>query len=253
MKMLRSIKNLSEYRIESIDGNIGHVDSFLFDDRDWTIRYLVVDTGTWLPGRKVLIVPSALGEPEGQVQVFPVELTRDEIENSPDIDTDKSVSREHEIELHKYYDWAPYWAGSLGSEISPYTPAEQGEEKEAQGEGATKTKQKGELHLRSTHEVIGYRIHAEDGLVGHIDDLIVHEKDWMIRYLVADTGKWLPGRKVLIPPDWIKHIDWRNSEAVANVKKEVIKGSPSYDPGAPVNREYEIRLYDYYGRPKYWL
>lgn len=253
--MLRSIKNLTDYRIESIDGNIGHVDSFLFDDRNWTIRYLIIDTGTWLPGRKVLIVPSALGEPEGQAEVFPVELTRDEIENSPDIDTDKSVSRQHEIELHKYYDWAPYWGGSLGAGVSPYAPVDTfaDKEMEARHDAGIKTKEKGESHLRSTHEVIGYKIHAEDGLIGHIDDFIAQEKDWIIRYIVADTRNWLPGRKVLVPPDWIKEIDWRNSEVVANVKKEVIKSSPDYDPAAPVNREYETRLYDYYGRPKYWL
>jgi hypothetical protein len=249
--MLRSIKNLSEYRIESIDGNIGHVDSFLFDDQNWTVRYLVVDTGTWLPGRKVLIVPSALGEPEGQLEVFPVELTRDEIEKSPDIDTEKSVSRQHEIELHKYYNWSPYWAGSIGPPVPIYTP-ESSETEEGERE-KSQDRKKVNPHLRSTHEVIGYKIHAENGQIGHIDDFIVHEKDWMVRYIVVDTRNWLPGKKVLIPPNWIKNIDWRNSEVVANVKKEVIKDSPEYDPSAPVNREYETRLYDYYGRPKYWL
>ena len=250
--MLRSIKNLSEYRIESIDGNIGHVDSFLFDDQNWIVRYLIVDTGVWLPGRKVLIVPSALGEPEGRTEVFPIELTRDEIENSPDIDTERSVSRQHEIELHKYYNWSPYWGGALGTPVPMYMPPDSSETEEGEKE-KPEVKEKVNPHLRNTHEVIGYKIHAEDGQIGHIDDFIVHEQDWIIRYIVVKTGSWLSGKKVLIPPGWIKNIDWRNSEAVANVKKEVIEGSPEFDPGAPVNREYETRLYDYYGRPKYWL
>ena len=250
--MLRSIRNLSEYRIESTDGSIGHVDSFLFDDQNWTVRYLVVDTGTWLPGRKVLIVPSALGEPEGQTKVFPIELTRDDIENSPDIDTEKSVSRQHEIDLHKYYSWSPYWAGALGNPVPVYVPPDSSETEENE-QKKSKDKEKNNPHLRNTHEVIGYKIHAEDGQIGNIDDFIVHENDWIIRYIVVYAGNWLSGKKVLIPPGWIKEIDWRNSEAIANVRKEVIKESPEFDPGAPVNREYETRLYDYYGRPKYWL
>lgn len=248
--MLRSIRNLSDYRIESIDGSIGHVDSFLFDDRHWTIRYLVVDTGTWLPGRKVLIVPSALGEPEGQTEVFPIELTRDEIENSPDIDTEKTVSRQHEIDLHEYYDWSPYWASSLEPSIPILNRRDYSETEQSKKD---KSKEKINPHLRNTHEVIGYKIHAEDGQIGHIDDFIVHEKDWIIRYVVVDTRNWMPGKKVLIPPDWIKSIDWKTSEVIANVRKNVIEDSPDYDPGAPVNREYETKLYDYYGRPKYWL
>ena len=180
--MLRSIKNLLEYKIESIDGSIGHVDSFLFDERDWNIRYLVVDTGIWLPGRKVLIVPSALGEPEGQTEVFPIELTKKQIEESPDIDTDKSVSRQHELELHKYYDWTPYWASALGTGSSPYVPVESDLDRKIRAEqkSGTKTEETEESHLRSTHEVTGYKIHAEDGQIGHIDDLIAYEKDWII-------------------------------------------------------------------------
>ncbi len=244
--MLRSISNLSNYKIEAIDGNIGHVNSFLFDDQNWTIRYLVVNTGTWLPGRKVLIVPSALGEPEGQTEVFPIELTKEEIENSPDIDTERSVSRQHEIDLHEYYNWSPYWASSIEPSIPIYTRSDSSEMEQSR-------KEKSNPHLRSTNEVIGYKIHAEDGLIGHIDDFIVHEKDWIIRYIVVDTRNWLSGKKVLIPPDWIKNIEWKISEAIVNVKKAIIKDSPEFNPAAPINREYETRLYDYYGRPKYWL
>ena len=101
--------------------------------------------------------------------------------------------------------------------------------------------------------MIGYKIHAEEGQIGHVEDFIVHEDDWAIRYMVVDTRNWLPGRKVIIPPDWIKDISWMDSEVLVDVSKEVVKESPEFDPAAPVNREYETRLYDYYGRPKYWL
>jgi hypothetical protein len=253
--MLLSVKNLSDYRIEATDGSIGRVHCFLFDDHSWVVRYLVVDTGTWLPGRKVLIRPSALDKPEGQMEVFPVELTREQVKNSPDIDTEKPVSRQQEIELHKYYNWAPYWAGNVGPAVAPYAPvapnlSEQFKKEQPSG---TETKGKNDPHLRSTKEVIGYKIHAEEGQIGHVEDFIVHEDDWAIRYMVVDTRNWLPGRKVIIPPDWIKDISWMDSEVLVDVSKEVVKESPEFDPAAPVNREYETRLYDYYGRPKYWL
>jgi hypothetical protein len=253
--MLLSVKKLSQYKIEATDGNIGQVHSFLFDDQSWVVRYLVVDTGTWLPGRKVLIAPSAIGKPNGQMEVFPVELTREQVKDSPDIDTEKPVSRQYEIELHEYYNWAPYWGGAFGPVTTPYAPVVPGvskhdEKGQSVGEQA---REETDPHLRSTKEVFGYKIHAEDDEIGHVEDFIVHENDWAIRYMVVDTRNWLPGKEVIIPPDWIKSISWADSEVFVNVTKEMIKGSPEFDPAAPVNREYETRFYDYYGRPKYWL
>ena len=253
--MFLSVRNLSNYKIEATDGSVGQVHSFLFDDQDWAIRYLVVDTGTWLPGRKVLITPPVLGKPEGQMEVFPVELTREQVKGSTDIDTEKPVSRQQEIELHKYYNWAPYWVGP-GPFAAPYAPIVLDVNKLAEEDKSenVESKEKTDHHLRNTKEVIGYKIHAEDGEIGHVEDFVVHEDDWIIRYMVIDTRNWLPGRKVIIPPDWwIKDISWADSEVVVNVKRDAIKNSPEFNPAEPVNREYETRLYDYYGRPKYWL
>lgn len=251
--MLLSIKNLTKYKIEAADGNIGHVESFLFDDQSWTVRYLVIDTGNWLPDRKVLISPSALDNPAGQMNTFPVKLTREQIKGSPDIDTDKPVSRQKELKLHKYYNWAPYWGGAMGPAVAPYAPVSPGFNEQAEDEAAgTKTKEKTDSHLRSTKELIGYKLHAEDGQIGHVEDFIVHANDWIIRYMVVDTKNWLPGRKVIIPPNWIENISWSDSEVLVNVDKETIKNSPEFNPLEPVNRKYEIRFYDYYGRPKYW-
>jgi hypothetical protein len=248
--MLLSIKKLLEYKIEAIDGHIGHADSFLFDDQTWIIRYLVVDTGGWLSGRKVLLAPSALGKPVTDQRVFPIELTRRQIEDSPDIDTDKPVSRQHETALHEYYNWTPYWGGGVAMPYAPFmqTPEERETQKQAASVGVAEADQ----HLRSTKEVIGYKIHAKDGKIGHLDDLIVEEYEWKIRLMIVDTGGWIAGRKVLIPPAWIKEIRWEESEAYVDVTKEEVQKSPEFNPESPVNREYETRLYDYYGRPKYW-
>ncbi|MBK9166200.1 MAG: PRC-barrel domain-containing protein [Bryobacterales bacterium] len=110
----------------------------------------------------------------------------------------------------------------------------------------------GDPHLRSVREVSGYRIRAADGEIGRVADFIVDTDGWAIRYLVVDTRNWLPGRKVLVAPRWVQSIDWGDRLVHVRLHREDIKNSPEFDPNEPVNREYEARLYDYYGRPRYW-
>jgi len=246
--MLRSIKKLFGYMIQAVDGDIGKVYDFYFDDETWDIRYLVVDTGKWLPGRKVLIIPSALGEPDWRSNILPVQLTKDQIMRAPDIDLDKPVSRQHELELHEHYRWAPYWIpyGAPGAGVIPPAPPEKEEEKE------TKAKEEGDSHLRSAREVIGYHIQALDGEIGHVEDFIVEDILEIIRYMIVDTRNWLPGKKVLIAPLWIDKVSWKDAKVSIDLLREAIKDSPEFNPSEPINRRYEERLYDFYGRPKYW-
>lgn len=245
--MLRSIESFKSYVIGAKDDELGKVNDFLFDDISWTIRYVVADTGTWLPGRKVLIAVSALSQPDWQGRTLPVDLTREQVKNSPDIDTDKPVSRQHEIELHQYYNWAPYWAGGYEAVAMPAPPPGKPEAE------STKQEVKGDPDLRSAREVTGYHIHATDGEIGHIEDFIISDENWIIRYMVVDTRDWLPGRRVLISPQWVTEISWEKSQVYVDITRRAVKESPDYDPTEPVNREYETRLYDYYGRPKYWI
>ncbi|MCE5186055.1 MAG: PRC-barrel domain-containing protein [Planctomycetaceae bacterium] len=248
--MLLSIKSMNNYSIEAKDGGIGHVYTFLFDDRQWTVRYMVVDTGNWLPGRKVLIAPESIGKPQGEVQIFPIELTRQQIKDSPDIDTERPVSRQMEIELHRYYDWTPYWGRPFGPIAMPYAPPAAAIESGRTAQQAVAEPGQG---LRSTREVLGYDVQAVDGRIGSVDDFIVNVQEWLVRYIVVDTRKWLTGRKVIIPPDWVTDIDWASSEVRVDVAADTVRDSPEFEPQAAVNREYEIRLYDYYGRPRYWM
>lgn len=241
--MLRSILSLRGFSIGAEDGEIGKVHAFLFDDRTWAIRYLVADTGGWLRGRKVLIAAAALERPDWHAHVFPVELAREQVRNAPDIDADRPVSRQHEAELHKYYNWVPYWGTGYGAAVST-VPTMQQEPSEDAAQASP--------NLRSTREVIGYRIHATDGQIGHVEDFIISDEDWVIRYIVVDTRNWLPGRSVLVSPEWVGGISWEAREVWIEVAKDAIEDSPPFDPSAPVNREYEVQMYDYYGRPKYW-
>lgn len=243
--MLRSAKELHSYVVHATDGDIGRMEAFLFDELTWDIRYLVCDIGIWLPGRRVLIAPAALGVPHYETRMFPVQLTREQVENSPDIDTDMPVSRQQEVALHRYYGWPVYWGAMAPVGTAPLPPPviEMAQDAEAS---------QGDAHLHSTHEVIDYYIEARNGDIGHVDDFIVDDEGWSIRYMAVDTRNWWPGKKVLVAPQWITEIRWGDSRVHVDMTREQIKDSPEFDPAAPVNREYEERLFDYYGRPKYW-
>jgi len=101
--MLNKVKTLKGYKLKCIDGEIGKVKEFYFDDHHWTIRYLVADTGNWLVGRQVLISPYALDGVNNEDQYIIINLTKNQIENSPSLDSDKPISRQYEKNYYTYY------------------------------------------------------------------------------------------------------------------------------------------------------
>lgn len=248
--MLRSSKKISGYMLKAQDGEIGRCKDFLFDDKSWTVRYMVADTGKWLPGRRVLISPISLGEPDWSTNLFPVRLTKKQIENAPGLDEDKPVSRQHEVEYYQYYEWPYYWGGDYawGAETLPGPLFYEQIRKDKTAEEIS-----GDEHLRSVDEVSGYHIQATDEEIGHVEDFIVDDKTWNICYIVVDTRNWLPGKKVLISPAWFESIDWADEKVNISLTRQQVENSPEFDPTVPVNREYETKLYDFYGRPKYWI
>jgi hypothetical protein len=211
---------------------------------------MVADTRKWLPGRKVLISPIMLGEPDWSTLRFQVDLTRHQIENSPPLETDAPVSRQYEIMYSQYFSTSAYWGGASlwGSHPSPsLLRAEQDKLATDFDFGDPE-----ESHLRSIKEVTGYHIQASDGEIGHVEDFIVDEEVWSLRYIIVDTRNWLPGRKVLVSPQWATKVDWAEEKLRVDLATDRIKNSPEYDPTTPINRVYERKLYDFYGRPVYW-
>jgi hypothetical protein len=229
---------------------IGAIKDLYFDDREWRIRYALVHTGALLSGRDVLISPFAMGDPDWEANLIPTNLTTEQVQDSPPMDAHKPISRQHEEALARHYGWQAYWmtTGGAGEAIPPPVGFE------ARSEDVVETNQPDASGLRSIKEVEGYRIHAADGEIGHAEAFILDSArhEWWIRYMVVDTRNWLPGRKVLVAPGWIRSIDWGRREITVDHTREQVEQSPPYDPHKPVNREYEIRLYDYYGRPRYW-
>ena len=265
--MLRSLKDLQHYRIGASDGDIGHVRDFYFDDRLWVIRYLVVDTGTWLSGRKVLISPLAIGRPDWLQRTLPVTSSMQQVRDSPHIDTDKPVSRQHEMNFLSYYGYPYYWAGpglwgatpmrDLAmpgySGIESMPPAMQSTAALALMAAEGEEREEGDPHLRSCAVVTGYHIEATDGDIGHVESLLVDEDTWAIRYLVVDTSNWWLGHQVLIAPQWVRAVRWADSTVTVGLNREAVRQAPPYDSTAALDRVREIAIYEHYGRPVYWV
>lgn len=249
--MLRSVNNLSGYTICAKDGELGKVDEFFFDDLTWSVRFLVVETGSWLFERKVLIPHSTLGITDWQSRTFRVNLTMEQVRNSPDIEAEKTVTRQHEITLFSYYAMPFYW-DNISTEgairMIPIVPAF--DEKTRMGKSDFAKRHPDNPHLRSTNNVKGYYIQANDGEIGHVEDFIIDDKKWDLNFFIVDTQNWLPGRKVLISPHWIDRIDWEESRVYINLGQEFIKNSPVFDSSQPISKDYERELLKHYGELK---
>jgi uncharacterized protein YrrD len=225
--MQHSISRMIGYAIRATDGDLGKVEEFYFDDETWTIRYMIVETGNWLSGRKVLISPVAFGKPESESRMISVNLTCAQVGSSPNIDTERPIYLQHEAELHDHYQWP--WRGGYGGTFGtiplPLPVNEVSVEQEASASG-----RRDDPHLRSTREVASYHLHATDGEIGHVEDFIVDDGNWAIRFLVVDTSNWLPGKRVLLSTQLIKRVEWADSSVHFDVTREFVKNSPEFDP-----------------------
>ena len=257
--MLLAASALKGYEIQATDGRMGSVADTLFDDQSWKIRWLVIETGSWLSKRKVLVHPSAIRQADFANQSLTVALSKAQVEASPEIGQDEPVSRQMESRVFGHYGWDPYWGTSyfaqdglmMGTAGLPLSLPFMGGAGLREVERPDVVPEDSDPHLRSTAEVTGYRIHATDGSVGHIENFLVDNVGWGIHHLVVDTKNWWPGKHVLVSPYAVRKVEWADREVVIDVSREVVKGSPPWDPAAVVERDYEQRLHTYYGWPGY--
>jgi hypothetical protein len=245
--MLTNAAHLKGLVIRATDGEIGTVDQFYFDDETWGIRYLTVETGGWLAGREVLISPVSVIVADWQGKRLDVALTMKQVENSPNIDTHRPVSRQDEATYLGYYGYPHYWGFYPMGLVDP-TANFNGEVL------ADKIRREStDSHLRSTNAVTGYSIEATDGEIGHVDGFVLDDETWNIRYMEVATRNWWPGKKVLVSPSWIRRVSWMHSTVYVGLSREAIQTGPAFDKSAPISREYEDRLYAHYGLAPYWL
>jgi len=219
--MLLNIRHLYGIHIAALDSVIGEVRDFYFDDKKWVIRYMVADTGFWLPGRLVLISPHAFGQFDSEGRVLSIKLTKKKIEDSPSIESHRPVSRQYEALYFRHYGWSNYWIGGglWGGGDYPMV----GPQSTAGSEDELKHDHQDDVHLRSIRSITGYHIQTVDGVIGHVSGLLVDDKSWAIRELVVETSHWYSGKEVLISHTKIERISYDESKVFVSLTKEDIQ------------------------------
>lgn len=256
--MLHSGMTLIGMAIEARDGRIGKVADAYFDDMDWTVRYLVVDTGHWLTGPSVLITPHSVRNADFVRKLLPVDLTRDQVRSAPRSETEPPVSRQFEKEYYDYYGYPYYWEGPYlwGGTSGPYyyapafpppasvtPPGMEALRRSAREEGQDR---KGDPHLRSIRAMKGYHVEATDGRLGTVEDLLLSEEDWRFAYLGVDTRPWLPGRSIAVPSEWARSIRWEVQAVDLDHAREDVSEAPHHHHGSPITAEYQAELEWFY-------
>jgi hypothetical protein len=194
--MLSDLKGLIGSPVVATDGETGRVRSFLFDDQSWKVRYLVVDVGNWLKRRDVVLPIAALEKPDWTNRTCCAHLTREQVRNSPDVDSEKPVSRQQEIAMRDYFGPLACWVDSEYGLSNTPTGMKY------------PVKTAGAPHLRSTSHVMGYHVWATDGDFGVLEGFVMDEARWHLGYLDVRGGDWLQNRSVLIPTRWVQSVSW---------------------------------------------
>ncbi len=245
--MKQSLNEISTYTIQTLDYTKGKVKDILFDEERWIVRYIETDLTNNSSEKRKLIPKMFFKNPNWDEQEFPVELTKSDVESCPDMGSNLPISRKYEQELYKHFKEEEYW---MQSYVSPMgIPAITHPIPPSRVSGKVIDEKKLKTHLRSFQEIIGYSIHALDGKLGQIDDIIVDDIDWRIIYAVVDTSTWMPlSKKVLVGVDRMSTISYADKEIKINVDSAVIKSAPEFDQSEPIDDEYEVMLYEYYNK-----
>jgi len=237
--MLARARELHGWVIGNQDGDIGHVADVYLDDHRWVVRYLVVDTGQWLSGRRVLVVPGSVSGVDPVGRKLQTGLTRDEVALGLDPDLARPVSRQHEMDLRHYYGF-PSYAVTVGVSVALAGPTP--------GE---RLRIGIDPHLRSVRAITGYYVHAQDGDVGHVEDILIENGPWTVRHLLVSVGNWWPNRRVLVPVGWVARVSWDAGAVDVSLPAEAIRLAPEYDRTSGVSPTQEARVTRYYGSPPF--
>jgi hypothetical protein len=223
--MIRSVKSVFGFAATMANTYIGELDDFLFNDRSWSVAYGVVDVGDWLLGRKALIPPAAFEQFSWESHALRINLSRQQVENSLDLDDCMPVSHQHRIALEGFFGWS----GALAAEgISPrlIIPASI---PDAEHAALKNLAEHWDPHLRSAREILKYHTETPDGEIARLDDFFLDDEHWEIVSLVVDTRKWLSGTRLLVSPNCTRDISWHTRKVLLDTSPRF--GSRALDHG----------------------
>ena len=248
--MLRSLKPLENFTVTASNGEVANVVDFLFDDEAWKVKKIVMETRGLIKGGRILVAsPKALANINWAGRLFHLALTREDVDRVPGVDLDVPIPASGPTEGHRFFGYDYY----LGHDEIWSSDADNG--LFADGHWAEAPLRlyggKGEAHLRSIKAIRGYHLQARDGPIGHLEDLLIDDQSWDVRFMAVDTRQWGPGHRVLVAPDHAR-VSWREKKIFVDLPQEVVRESPPWDPSIEVDRDYEARLHAHYSRPVHW-
>ena len=281
--MIKS-NTLLEYTLFGFDGYIGQCTDIYFDDQEWMVRYFVTKISDETSGVVTLISPLAIGKLDEERKEIMVALDSEKIKNSPAIDTNLPISRQYEIALRRYYEWPIYWGNKSFLDLPPVKgmeepvvpldevgrPVEGRFDVPVSEEMLTDTSEEGipeepdeedlletefgrseediqfSPQLRSILELQGYRIQTSDADKSTLEQVIIDETDWTIRYLIVNLRNSHENERILLTLHWIQDIDWASSRIFVSLNQEHMEGAPRYSPDQKISLEYEKRVFGYY-------
>jgi hypothetical protein len=238
--MRTTLESLRSYAVKATDHDLGHIKDCYADDRHWAIRYLVVDTNKWLPGRKVLIAPAAVKDIDLAMKEIRLNLTKKQVEEAPAIDEHLPVSKQVAQELDRHFGWNHYWitGGLVGFGLGPtpsFGPLVEAAEVPLEFHDLRRTNPGEDPNLQSLYDLKGYKIKniangATDlDAAGTVADVVINWFDGAVPFLVIDTGHWLPGRFVALPTALIDSIDHLEQSVATFADRTVILDAPAFE------------------------
>jgi len=233
--MLRRSGELQWSQVISLDGEIGKVRDVCFDEASWMVRYLIVDTGGWLSGRKVPIDPRSVELIDRNLHTVWVSLSRAQIESSPRIDIGELGAREHEMQLNRHYGYGSCWTHSMPWGNGQVSPARRSAAEALEIDAPSAC-------LRGARQMLDFTLITVDGHVGLIKDFFFDDETWALRYLIVQTGSWLLGRRVLVSADRVRRVDWSAESVEVNQTRKQIEYGWEFDADNPPPGDLETAL-----------
>lgn len=245
---------LKGFHLQAQDGEIGKMKDILIDDHQWGGRWMVADTGDWLPGRKVLLSPISFEEPDTDAKCIPVRMTQKEIEESPPLEEDAPVSLQYEKTFYDQFYWPYYWIGGglWANETEPIylDPDRNQEEIDTELESDPEHQQ----HvLRSADELKNYQVTSsrtfDEDVLGTVTDLVIDTRTWAVPYLILQNRSLMPSKKILVPQDRVVQTDWHKHNIQLNLEENVFGIAPGLEDTECISPEMEERALAFFGTP----
>lgn len=227
--MLAFVSELRECRIEALDGEMGKVQDLFFDDRHWAVRYVLIDTGKILPGKKVMLSPASFDNLDIEEKRLHVHYDKEKIRKSPDVSETVSMTNEHETQLADYYGWSKYWLDNMMWGIGGSPIAEKIEEMHPPNlNREVDLPTSAEYSLRSAREAKGVRVHANDGRLGEVMDAIFDTRNWAVQSLVVKITHQPELGLMLLSPNELSGAEWTEGDLYFDGTVDQFKERPIY-------------------------